>query len=370
MYAHPYLAVLVLALCAGCAGAPRENTALSDARSLYQEARSDPETARLAAVELRDAGVALERANAAATRGERDEVIAQRAYLVRQRVAIAQETARRKTAEQAMSQASDERERIRLEARTREVEAARRLAAEARVSAQAQAERDQALLAARERELEAARQAAEQGRMAAEQQAQALAEMKASTESTQALIAAKEAEAEAAREQAAAAQQAAEQQAAALAAARAEAEQARSALAEQEILLKELNAKQTQRGLLVTLGDVLFGVGKDQLTAGGMRNVQKLASYLQQYPDRQVMVEGHTDSTGSDSFNQALSERRAEAVKRALVGMGVAAERIATRGYGKAFPVASNATAAGRQHNRRVDIVVSDSNEAVAPLSP
>src|SRR5450756_2479229 len=86
--------------------------------------------------------------------------------------------------------------------------------------------------------------------------------------------------------------------------------------------LKELNAKKTERGLVITLGDVLFSTNKAHLKSGGIRNVQKLADFLNQYPQRKVLVEGYTDSTGSDSLNQALSERRANAVRTALVDAG------------------------------------------------
>lgn len=369
MQTYRYAVLSLVVALAGCATSP-ENTALSEARTLYQSARSDPQTARLAPLELQEAGASLERADAALAQGASDEAIAGMAYVVRQKVAIARETAKRKTAEQAVNEASAERDRIRLAARTAEVASARREATQAQLTAREQAERDQATLAAREAELETMRRDAMQAKEAADQHALALAEMKARADRNEATIAAKQAEADAAREQAATAQRAAEQQTAALEAARAEAERARTQLAEQESQLKELNAQQTDRGLVVTLGDVLFAVGKAQLTAGGMRNVQKLASFLNQYPDRSVMIEGHTDSTGSDSLNQALSERRADAVRTALTGMGIAADRIATRGYGKAFPVASNATAGGRQLNRRVEIVVSNVGETVAPRSP
>ena len=99
-----------------------------------------------------------------------------------------------------------------------------------------------------------------------------------------------------------------------------------------------------------------------------MRSMQKLGDFLKQYPQRKVLIEGYTDSTGSDAFNQELSARRANAVKTALMDMGVSSERIATRGSGKAFPVASNDTASSRQLNRRVEIILSDENGTIAAL--
>ena len=131
--------------------------------------------------------------------------------------------------------------------------------------------------------------------------------------------------------------------------------------------LKDLQAKKTDRGLVMTLGDVLFDTGKATLKSGGMRDLDKLAAFMSANPDRKVAIEGFTDSTGGDDMNQALSERRADAVKAALVNAGVSADRITTRGYGKAYPVAGNEAAAGRQLNRRVEIVLSDESGNVAP---
>jgi outer membrane protein OmpA-like peptidoglycan-associated protein len=94
--------------------------------------------------------------------------------------------------------------------------------------------------------------------------------------------------------------------------------------------------------------------------------VQKLADFLKQYPQHKVLVEGYTDSTGSDSLNQKLSDRRANTVRTALIDMGISSDRIITRGYGKAFPVAGNDTAASRQVNRRVEIIISDDKGNIA----
>ncbi len=134
--------------------------------------------------------------------------------------------------------------------------------------------------------------------------------------------------------------------------------QNRAALLESQ--LAELAAKKTERGMVITLGDVLFGSDKSSLTAGGLRSVQKLAEVLKQNPNRTVQVEGFTDSTGADAYNQQLSERRGMTVRDALLQMGVGSERISVRGYGEAYPVAANDTAGNRQLNRRVEIVLSD----------
>jgi len=133
--------------------------------------------------------------------------------------------------------------------------------------------------------------------------------------------------------------------------------------------LKGMNAKQTERGTLVTFGDVLFQFGKSDLQPNGMRNINTLAEYLVQNPDRKVIVEGYTDSVGSAAFNQTLSERRAESVRNALVRKGVDPTRIVAQGYGKEYPVASNATDSGRAQNRRVEVTISNDNQPVAPRS-
>jgi outer membrane protein OmpA-like peptidoglycan-associated protein len=136
--------------------------------------------------------------------------------------------------------------------------------------------------------------------------------------------------------------------------------------AQLEAQLADLSAKQTERGIVITLGDVLFGVDVARLNPDGMRTAQKLADVLQQNPSRNVLIEGYTDSTGTAQHNQELSERRAGAVRSALQEMGVAAGRVTARGYGQSNPVASNDTAASRQLNRRVEIVLSDAGGKIS----
>lgn len=133
--------------------------------------------------------------------------------------------------------------------------------------------------------------------------------------------------------------------------------------------LKGMNAKQTERGTLVTFGDVLFQFGKADLQPNGMRNINTLAEYLLQNPDRKVIVEGYTDSVGSASYNQSLSERRAGSVRMALVRAGVDPARIVAQGYGKEYPVADNSSNSGRAQNRRVEVTISNDNQPVAPRS-
>ena len=133
--------------------------------------------------------------------------------------------------------------------------------------------------------------------------------------------------------------------------------------------LRGLNAKQTERGTLVTFGDVLFDFDQASLKANSRDSITTLANYLIKNPDRKVIVEGYTDSKGSAAYNQGLSERRANAVKNALVRAGVDPSRIVAQGYGKEYPVASNATNSGRAQNRRVEVTISNDNQPVAPRS-
>jgi outer membrane protein OmpA-like peptidoglycan-associated protein len=134
--------------------------------------------------------------------------------------------------------------------------------------------------------------------------------------------------------------------------------------------LADLQAKQTERGMVMTLNDVLFDTGQATLKPGADRAVDRLAQYLKDSPGTQVIIEGHTDSVGSDDYNLALSQRRAQAVADALTTRGVSADRIQAKGLGKSYPVASNDTQAGRQQNRRVEIVFSDTSGHFAQSSP
>jgi outer membrane protein OmpA-like peptidoglycan-associated protein len=125
-----------------------------------------------------------------------------------------------------------------------------------------------------------------------------------------------------------------------------------------------LNAKPTDRGLVLTLGDVLFDTGKAGLNPGASRNLDQLVQFLTEHGDRRVEIDGYTDSVGTDSFNLDLSQRRADTVKSVLVSRGIDSSRIVSRGYGKEFEVASNSEASGRQLNRRVEIVIGGENGA------
>jgi len=165
-----------------------------------------------------------------------------------------------------------------------------------------------------------------------------------------------EAAAAAAKQQAAQAD-AARQQAEA---SRQEALAAKASAEDMQRQLADLQAKQTDRGMVLTLGDVLFDTAKSTLKPGANSVMDRLSTFMSKNPDTKVMIEGHTDSRGSDEYNQELSKRRAEAVRDALASRGIQPDRVVAVGKGKGFPVASNDEAAGRQQNRRVEIVFSD----------
>lgn len=260
----------------GCAQTMTSNPAVDEAKAAFQAALADPAVVRNAALELKKAETALNRAEQMLQQQGPVVEIEHQAYLSKQHSAIAQEIGSRSLAEAVIEQASAERNKVLLEARSAEAALAQEKAAAEKAAA------EKALAEAREK----------------------------------------------------------------------------AARLEQEIA--ELQAVKADRGLVMTLGDVLFDVNRAELKPGGILTVDKLAAFLKEYPARRVMIEGFTDSTGTAEYNQGLSERRALAVRQALLDRGIESTRIDFKGYGKEFPVATNATASGRQMNRRVEIIISD----------
>ncbi len=314
-----------LALLAACAGAPATNPRVEDARNSLRAAQSDPKTQGLAGGELRQATEALAAADAAVAQREDTAAIDHLAYLAQQRVGLLQEAGNRRAAEAAVARANSERDQLRLAARTQEVTAAQNQAAASQLNAMVS-----------QRQAESAQRDAQTSQRSAEGALRDTVTAQRQTELAQ--------------------QQTgdAERRAAAL-------------QAQLTAQLNELNAKKTDRGMVVTIGDVLFDTGQSQIKSGGLRSMDKLVDFMKTYPKRSAVIEGFTDSVGSDDLNQALSARRADAVRAALVGMGVASERLTAKGYGEAFPVAGNENSGGRQMNRRVEIVLSDDGGVVAP---
>lgn len=272
-------AAVLLASCA----MPVKPDGADAARAELSALQNDPKLAVLAPVAIQEAETAV---RAAETPTEDAAAGQQAVYVAQGKVAIARAQAERRLAEDNVKNLGDQRNEIRLDARTREAEIAK-------------------------------------------------------------------AQAEAAAAAALQQQQAAQSAMADAAKSKAEAEELKRQMV-------DLEAKATDRGMVMTLGDVLFATGKAELKVGAQARLNKLASFMLKYPDRAVVIEGHTDSTGSAATNQTLSERRAEAVKAYLISQSVPAASVTTVGKGKDVPVADNATATGRQQNRRVEIIIAN----------
>ncbi|HVX67145.1 MAG TPA: OmpA family protein [Bryobacteraceae bacterium] len=220
----------------------------------------------------------------------------------------------------------------------------------------------------REERLAAERAAAAQREAQAKAEAEQEAQRRAAAEADAKAQTQARAEAEAEQQRAERARLEAELAAERAARERAEAEHARQQAENEKTELRtrlrdQLNAvletRDTARGLIVNVSDVLFDTGSATLRPGAREKLARVAGILQAQPGLRLEVEGHTDSVGSEEYNQRLSERRAEAVREYLVGQGLPPDSVAARGFGKDNPVASNATASGRQQNRRVEMVVS-----------
>jgi outer membrane protein OmpA-like peptidoglycan-associated protein len=291
--------IAMTSLFAACSSVPTNNTALDQARDRYAAAQLDTQITSLAADELKQAGRSLQLAEQAWSKRDPNATVDHLAYMASQRVVIAQETASGRAAQAVTAGAAAERERMRLALRTAEADRARADLAESQ-------DRNARMTAA-----EAERDAARALTDAAALRAQA-------------------------------------------------AKDARVAELEAELLA--LNAKQTERGMVLTMGDVLFDTGLAQIRAEGTRNMEKLADFLRRYPEARASIEGHTDSVGSVSSNYSLSQRRADSVRSALIGLGVPTASMSTQAHGPDVPVATNDTPSGRQMNRRVEIVFANDN--------
>lgn len=129
--------------------------------------------------------------------------------------------------------------------------------------------------------------------------------------------------------------------------------------------IDRLKARPTDRGLVITLGDVLFATGKSHLTSASHQHLTDLAAFLAKYPTRSASIEGHTDSVGSTTSNVTLSQQRADSVRRFLVSRGIAASRLVSVGKGESLPISDNDSVAGRQQNRRVEVIIADQTVAL-----
>jgi outer membrane protein OmpA-like peptidoglycan-associated protein len=295
------VAIGSLGTLAACSAMPERNAALDAAQARYATLSSQGPAQALAPDELQRANVALRRAEQARTDGQDSVAVDHLAYLANQQLSLVQDTANSRAAQAVTTGAAAERDRMRLAQRTQEADMA-------------------------------------QGQLAASQQQNA--------NTSQQLASSQQQNADT-RQQLAGAQQRNASQTA----------QMGDMQAQLQAQWQALNAKQTERGIVITLGDLLFATGQSQLQGDGERAVGKLADFLKRNPERHAAIEGYTDSVGGEAANQALSDRRAQAVVAALVSRGVPPASLQSAGYGETRPVAPNTTVGGRQQNRRVEVV-------------
>ncbi|GJM08932.1 MAG: hypothetical protein DHS20C11_12080 [Lysobacteraceae bacterium] len=229
-----------------------------------------------------------------------------------------------------------------------------------------ESEHKEILLQASLREAELARQETERLRL---QSAAAIEEAERARAEAQAALEARDAsdrQAQMAQQEADQARRLAQAREREAALARQEAELASLAAAELRKQLDALQSQRTDRGLVMTLGDILFETGEADLKTETLDNLDKVLSFVQSNPGH-IRVEGHTDDRGSAAFNLQLSQRRADTVRRVLEQQGIAAERITAIGQGEARPIADNSSESGRQQNRRVEIIIEDPMAGESP---
>jgi outer membrane protein OmpA-like peptidoglycan-associated protein len=341
------LSSLVVLIFTGCVSMQevRAKKSVDRASDAYVKAKADPKVEANASAVLAEAGRILQEARQTGSFKQMEEL----GYLSEKKTQTAVTISEEKVIEKEIETLRKEEADVLMQKRLLEAQWAKTQAeAKAREAEQAKigAARDAAAAERERREAEAKAREADQAKREAEAKAREAeqARLRSRADAEKAEMARKEAEAKAR-----------------------EAEQTKAEIDQFLKDLSDLQGKMTERGIVLTMGDVLFSFGKADLSAGAVRNLDKLTGFLEKHPDRNLLIEGHTDSIGSDEYNQVLSQKRADAVKEALVGKGIGPDRIVTKGYGKQFPVAGNDTESGRQMNRRVEVVIL--NEGVKPES-
>jgi outer membrane protein OmpA-like peptidoglycan-associated protein len=340
-------AAVMLAL-AACAAAPRQDAQLDAARSVVTAAHADPQVTGEARAELAKADAALSAGDSLLADGKSLSDVEHQAYLADRYARAAEEHGKLLASEKAVAESDIRRNVVLLRAREADVRRANAVADDRTLEA-TEARLDARVSA---RETDAATDRAEHSNLVASQ-----ARVDAAASAQEAAAATDRAEhsnlvASQARVDAAAS------------ARESAMTSERSDRLRQE--LSDLKATHTDRGLVVTLGDVAFATGRSDLLESSQRSIARLTAFLVEHPEHTVRVEGFTDSVGRGEFNQGLSERRAASVKVALMHGGIEPGRIRSEGYGDTFPVANNDTVAGRQQNRRVEVIISDKDQVIA----
>lgn len=297
-----YLAVFAAsgALLAGCASTPRGNPELAQAQNAVTTLAAQPQALEAAGPDLQAARAELNRAAAAQRSGAPAEQVNHLAYLALRHAQAGQARVDAAQSQAEVTRATEERQQLLLQAEKRRA-----------LEAQQQAQSSQQQAQSAQQQAQQARNEAQQARMQAQAAQQQLANERQQF---------------------------------------------------QQLQKQRLGAQETDQGMVVSLSNVLFSTGKSTLQPGAHLQLDRLASYLKDHPRQRVLIEGNTDSSGSAAANQKLSAARAQAVAQALQLRGVSASQYQTIGLGEAYPVASNDTAAGRQQNRRVDVVFSNAS--------
>jgi outer membrane protein OmpA-like peptidoglycan-associated protein len=317
--------LLMAALLCACTVAPKKDLALERVRDELDSLQSNTELTGYAPLALGEAKRALRQAELAT--GD-DLYRSYLVYMADHRIQIARTMAEREQHEQTLDELEGQRSAMLIKASQLEADEARLEAERARLLVATTTEEVQRAKEEKEQALQKEAESARAAQLSAEEadQARRLAESRAS-------------EAEYARREA--------------------------DLASQQITsltrqLENLQLRETESGVVVTLGDVLFASGQAQLVEGGRSSLEEVVDLLQTEPDKKIRVEGHTDSSGGPEANLQLSEQRANAVRDALINLGVSADRITALGMGQDFPITSNEDEAGRARNRRVDVILLD----------
>ena len=317
--------VLILVMLSACTTAPKKDLALDRVRGELEDLKAHPELAGYAPLAVGEAERALRQAELAS--GD-DLYRSYLVYMADRRIQIARTMAEREQYEQALDKLEKENSAMLIKASQLEADHARMDAEQARLLVATTAEDAQRARAEKDKAVQKEAESARAAVLSAEEadQARRLADTRAS-------------EAEYAR---------------------LEADLASQQITSLTRQLENLQLRETESGVVVTLGDVLFASGQTTLVEGGRSSLEEVVDLLQTEPDKKIRVEGHTDSLGDAEANLLLSELRAKAVLEALVSLGVASDRISSLGMGEDFPIDSNEDEDGRARNRRVDVILLD----------